>query len=57
MAYIRIIGSDFETVKEVFSDPNETKEIIYNNYRLVGFTKLGYVKTEDMAIKVRLEAA
>ena len=56
IAYIRIIGSDIETIRKVFSDENETKEIKYGGYTLIGFTKLGYVRPEDIAIKVRLEA-
>ena len=56
IAYIRILGSDMATVQKVFSDASETQKITYNNYTLIGYTKLVYAKQEDIAIKVRLEA-
>lgn len=56
IAYIRILESDIATVEKVFSDKNETQQITYNDYTLIGYTKLVYAKQEDIAIKVRLEA-
>ena len=55
-AYLRIINSDIETIRNVFSNPEETVLISYGDAVIMNHTKLGYAVQEDVAVKVRLEA-
>ena len=54
-AYIRILGSDKETIQKVFGSQAETAVLKYGNILINGFTKLGYIIPEGNALKVRLE--
>ena len=53
--YIRIVDSDMQTIRSVFSDPNETIIIQYGDYALLNYVRLGYAQYENGAIKVRLD--
>lgn len=54
-AYIRVLNVNRETVQRIFSDPEETKTMVYNGVSLTGYTKLGYICEEGKSIKVRME--
>ena len=52
--YVRIIGESLETVASVFSNPEETIQMWYNEDYYAGYTKLLAIIPELGAIKVAL---
>ena len=52
-AYIRI-DAPITTVAEVFSNPEETAEIFYEDIHLVGYTKLVAIVPEPGMVKICL---
>lgn len=52
--YIRIVNSTLPEVATTFGDKEETKELLYGNILLIGYTKLLSIVIEDTAIRVVL---
>ena len=52
--YIRVINSTLPEVATTFSDKEETKEFLYGNILLIGYTKLLSIVIEGDAIRVVL---
>lgn len=52
--YIRIVNSTLSEVATTFGDKEETKELVYGNILLIGYTKLISIVIEDTAIRVVL---
>ena len=52
--YIRIVNSTLPEVATTFGDKEETKELLYGNILLTGYTKLLSMVIEDTAIRVVL---
>jgi hypothetical protein len=52
--YIRIVNSTLSEVATTFGDKEETKELVYGNILLIGYTKLLSIVIEDAAIRVVL---
>lgn len=52
--YIRVVNSTLPEVAITFSDKEETKELLYGNILLAGYTKLLSMVIEDTAIRVVL---
>ena len=52
--YIRIVNSTLPEVATTFSDKEETKELLYGNMFLIGYTKLLSMVIEGNAIRVVL---
>ena len=57
MLYVRILESDPQTVRDVFSDPNETSVLTYGGNEYTGYTMLRSVFDEGDALKVGLDYA
>ena len=57
MLYVRILESDQQTVRDVFSDPNETSVLTYGGNEYTGYTMLRSVFDEGDALKVGLDYA
>lgn len=53
-AYMRV-NAPIATVAEVFSNPEETAEMWYENIHLVGYTKLVAIVPEPGMVKICLE--
>lgn len=53
-ANVRIINSSFQTVATIFSNPAETKYMIFGNAYAAGFTKLLAIIDDGDAIRVVL---
>lgn len=53
--YIRIVNSNIDTVRSVFSDPAETVLLQYGSTIISNYTHVGYIIQEDIAVKVRLD--
>ena len=53
-AYFRI-DAPLTTVAEVFSNPEETKELWYEDIHLIGYTRLVAIVPEPGMVKVCLE--
>lgn len=53
-AYVRIVNSTLPEVATTFGDKEETKELLYGNILLIGYTKLLSIVIEDTAIRVVL---
>lgn len=53
--YIRILGQTKELIESIFSNPIETARLVYGGMVFEGYTRLGYVRQEGNAWKVRLE--
>lgn len=52
--YIRVVNSTLSEVATTFGDKEETKELLYGNILLTGYTKLLTIVIEDTAIRVVL---
>ena len=52
--YIRVINSTLPEVATTFGDKEETKELLYGNILLIGYTKLLSIIIEGNAIRVVL---
>ena len=52
--YIRIVNSTLSEVATTFGDKEETKELLYGDILLIGYTKLLSMVIEDAAIRVVL---
>ena len=52
--YIRIVNSTLSEVATTFGDKEETKELLYGDILLIGYTKLLSIVIEDTAIRVVL---
>ena len=52
--YIRIVNSTLPEIATTFGDKEETKELLYGNILLTGYTKLLSMVIEDTAIRVVL---
>jgi len=52
--YIRVVNSTLPEVATTFSNKEETKELLYGNILLIGYTKLLSMVIEDTAIRVVL---
>ena len=52
--YIRVVNSTLPEVATTFGNKEETKELLYGNILLVGYTKLLSMVIEDTAIRVVL---
>ena len=52
--YIRIVNSTLSEIATTFGDKEETKEILYGNILLTGYTKLLSMVIEDTTIRVVL---
>ena len=52
--YIRVVNSTLPEVAATFSNKEETKELLYGNILLIGYTKLLSMVIEDTAIRVVL---
>lgn len=52
--YIRVVNSTLPEVATTFGNKEETKEILYGNILLTGYTKLLSMVIEDNAIRVVL---
>ena len=52
--YIRIANSTLPEVATTFGNKEETKELLYGNILLIGYTKLLSMIIEDTAIRVVL---
>ena len=52
--YIRIVNSTLPEVATIFGDKEETKELLYGNILLIGYTKFLSMIMEDTAIRVVL---
>lgn len=52
--YIRIVNSTLSEVATTFGDKEETKELLYGNILLIGYTKLLSIVIEEAAIRVVL---
>lgn len=52
--YIRIVNSTLPEVATTFGNKEETKELLYENILLTGYTKLLSIVIEDTAIRVVL---
>lgn len=52
--YIRVVNSTLSEVATTFGDKEETKELLYGNILLTGYTKLLSMVIEDAAIRVVL---
>ena len=52
--YIRIVNSTLSEVATTFGNKEETKELLYGNILLTGYTKLLSIVIEDTAIRVVL---
>lgn len=52
--YIRIVNSTLSEVAATFGDKEETKELLYGDILLMGYTKLLSMVIEDTAIRVVL---
>ena len=52
--YIRIANSTLSEVATTFGDKEETKELLYGNILLIGYSKLLSMVIEDTAIRVVL---
>lgn len=52
--YIRIVNSTLPEVATTFGDKEETKELLYGDILLIGYTKLLSIVIEDGAIRVVL---
>lgn len=53
--YIRIIDSDINTVREIFTEPEETSLLTYNEREFTGYTQMMGIEQESEALKVRLK--
>lgn len=54
--YIRIRNAEMSYLESVFSDPNETRELLYNETTLTGYTIFKEVLDEGDSIRVRLKS-
>lgn len=52
--YVRVVNSTLAEVATTFGDKEETKELVYGNILLIGYTKLLSMVIEDGAIRVVL---
>lgn len=53
-ANVRVLNMPFAKAAEIFSDPNNTRQIWFENDYAAGFTKLLLMVNEDDAIRVVL---
>ena len=54
MLFVRVIGQKEDTVRAVFSDPNETSCLTYGQRVAFGYTTLHSILKEGDALKVTL---
>lgn len=54
-ANIRILNESFASVATIFSDPEETKKLFYNDQILENHTKLAAIVNDSDALRVVLE--
>lgn len=52
--FVRVIGAEFSTVKDVFGNPEETRQISYGARLFTGYTRMISAFREDDAIKIIL---
>lgn len=52
--YLRIVGEEFNAVKTVFSNPEETSELTYVGRTYDGFTRMDRIEQQSDAVKMRL---
>lgn len=52
--YIRVVNSTLSEVATIFGDKEESKELLYGDILLIGYTKLISIVIEDTAIRVVL---
>jgi len=52
--YIRVVNSTLPEIATTFGDKEETKELLYGDILLIGYTKLISIVIEDTAIRVVL---
>lgn len=55
MAFIALDDVTFAEASAIFSDENMTNEMVYGQYRLIGYTELLYVMKESFGFKACLK--
>lgn len=54
MLFVRVIGGEKDEIKAIFKNPEETKELTYNNNVYEGYTHFESISDEGNAWKVVL---